>query len=514
MGKPAASDAAVARAHTSAISYATIALAGLGGFIYGYAANVLTGTLAQPTFLAKMLMAPDGTSLPDATERTNGMVGGFFGGALLGVIVQAPIANRFGRRAANGVAALLLIFSSALQAGSTGIAMFLAGRTISGFGAAMCFSNTPTYTAELATPHNRGMLVGSQGVCVVGSYIVSALLGFAFYFVDADYAWRLNFIVLTGFSCIFLGSLFALPESPRWLVEQGRDDEARAILERLHRSKADPDATVAKAEFVQIRAQIQAERSLPSSYWYILTTPSMLKRAVCTLLVWTMGQSTGITVIANLIATLMGNLGFGPVMQLGLGVAWDACVLVGCFINVFLMDRVGRVKLLVVGGFGCVALLIIEGVLQKYYLATTYAPGLNAAVAMYFIFGVWFTSTIECTGYVYGAEIWPTHLRSKGATLNYIGFFGPALAYTYPATTAFTTIGWEYYMVFVAITVPFTVAIWFMLPETTGLTLEEIGPLFGDDVQVKFEDALHADLGDSERTQSIEERPGSKGSKA
>lgn len=245
----------------------------------------------------------------------------FFGGALLGVIVQAPIANRFGRRAANGVAALLLIFSSALQAGSTGIAMFLAGRTISGFGAAMCFSNTPTYTAELATPHNRGMLVGSQGVCVVGSYIVSALLGFAFYFVDAvrpspspslpsapltfplqDYAWRLNFIVLTGFSCIFLGSLFALPESPRWLVEQGRDDEARAILERLHRSKADPDATVAKAEFVQIRAQIQAERSLPSSYWYILTTPSMLKRAVCTLLVWTMGQSTGITVIANLIA--------------------------------------------------------------------------------------------------------------------------------------------------------------------------------------------------------------------
>lgn len=53
---------------------------------------------------------------------------------------------------------------------------------------------------------------------------------------------------------------------------------------------------------MQIRAQIAAERSLPSSYWYILTTPSMLKRAVCTLLVWTMGQSTGITVIANLIA--------------------------------------------------------------------------------------------------------------------------------------------------------------------------------------------------------------------
>ncbi|KAF4540158.1 MFS sugar transporter, partial [Lasiodiplodia theobromae] len=319
-----------------------------------------------------------------------------------------------------------------------------------------------------------------------------------------DYAWRLNYIVLTGLSCIFLGSLFALPESPRWLIERGREDEARAILEKLHRNPADPsDNSLAKGEFVQIRAQISAERSLPSSYWYILTTPSMLKRAVCTLLVWTMGQSTGITVIANLIATLMGNLGFDTVMQLGLGVAWDACVLVGCFINVVLMDRLGRVNLLVIGGLGSVVLLIIEGVLQKYYLDTTYTAGLNAAVAMYFIFGVWFTSTIECTGYVYGAEIWPTHLRSKGATLNYIGFFGPALAYTYPATTAFTTIGWKYYMVFVAITVPCCVAIYFLLPETTGLTLEEIGPLFGDDVQVKFEDALHADLGDSSTTQSV-----------
>lgn len=119
------------------------------------------------------------------SETTANSILRFFGGALIGVIVQAPIANRFGRRAANGVAALLLIFSSALQAGSTNIAMFLAGRTISGFGAAMCFSNTPTYTAELATPHNRGLLVGSQGLCVVGSYIVSAVLGLAFYFVNA-----------------------------------------------------------------------------------------------------------------------------------------------------------------------------------------------------------------------------------------------------------------------------------------------------------------------------------------
>lgn len=127
----------------------------------------------------------------------------------------------------------------------------------------------------------------------------------------------------------------------------------------------------------------------------------------------------------------------------------------------------------VAGGFGSAAIIGVMGALSKYYLNSTYTPGINAAVAIYFIFGAFFTSTIECTAYVYGAEIWPTHLRSEGSTIAFASFFGNAVAYTGPVTMALATIGWKYYMVFVAVTVVSTVGIIFYFPEvrTTPQTL-------------------------------------------
>jgi hypothetical protein len=79
---------------------------------------------------------------------------------------------------------------------------------------------------------------------------------------------------------------------------------------------------------------------------HIIRTPSLRKRMICTLLVWTMGLSTGITVLANLTPTLFAGLGYGPVLQLGLSVVWVVCLFLGCFVNIYLIDRVGRVKLL------------------------------------------------------------------------------------------------------------------------------------------------------------------------
>jgi len=68
-------------------------------------------------------------------------------------------------------------------------------------------------------------------------------------------------------------------------------------------------------------------------------------------MVWLMGQSTGILVIANLTPTLFGGLGYGLRLQLGLSVVWTVCAVIGCFVNALLMDRIGRVKLL--GESGC-----------------------------------------------------------------------------------------------------------------------------------------------------------------
>jgi MFS family permease len=224
--------------------------------------------------------------------------------------------------------------------------MFMVGRYIAGIGCGIVMSNTPVYMSEIAPAHTRGLLVGLQGNMIVLGYVISSAAALGFHFVEGEYNWRLNFVLATAVALMLLVSLTMLPESPRWLVEHGRKDEAAKILERIHRTPDDPDATYAHAEMIQIAAQVEIERSRPTSLLHIMRTPSLRKRMICTLLVWTMGLSTGSTVLANLTPTLFGALGYSTVLQLGLSVVWVVCLFLGCFVCVYLLDRVGRVKLL------------------------------------------------------------------------------------------------------------------------------------------------------------------------
>ncbi|CAM1510798.1 Fc.00g083110.m01.CDS01 [Cosmosporella sp. VM-42] len=482
------------------ITYQVIFTAALGGYLYGFSANAIAGTLAQPSFIAKFL------STEDAAARTDGLLGGFLAGAMVGSLAQAPISKHFGRRPCNAIAAGIVILSGALQAASVNIAMFTTFRVICGIGAGMVLANSPVYMSEVAPPHARGSLVGMQGVGIVTAYILCAVFNLGFSFVDSAIQWRLIFIVMTGMAVLHLISLYFLPESPRWLMEKGREEEAKAVLVKLHRTKSDPNGLLAHAEATQIKAQVETERLLPSGFWYIFTTRHLLKRAYCSVLLWVMAQGTGITAIANLIPVLMGGLGFGVTLQLALGVVWTVCAVIGCGFNVLLLDRVGRVKLLVIGGFGSAAILSVMAALQKYYLGTDNTAGLNAAVSIYFIFGAFFTTTIECTAYVYGSEIWPTHLRSEGSTLVYASFFGNSIAYSSPVTVGLKNIGWKFYMIFVAVTVVSTIAIWFTFPETIGLPLEEINAKFGEKVEIDLKSAVVAEVEQGKTTGNVTEK--------
>lgn len=224
--------------------------------------------------------------------------------------------------------------------------MFIVARFICGIGAGIVITNCPVYMSEISPPHLRGMLGSNHAVSIVYAYILSSVIALGFHYIDAPYQWRLQFVMLTFFGLVLLVSLALLPESPRWLCEVGRHDEAWEVLGGLHQSKDDPESNLAKAEMAQIKAQIEIERSSPTGYLYILRTPHLRHRAAYSILTWILGQSTGILVIANLTPILFGQLGFGTVLQLGLSIVWTFCALLGCFINAALMDRVGRVKLM------------------------------------------------------------------------------------------------------------------------------------------------------------------------
>lgn len=245
----------------------------------------------------------------------------------------------------------MLIVSGALQAGSVHYIMFITVRGVCGIGTGMILANCPVWMSEISPPHTRGLLVGSHGVAVIFGAVVAAGVAFGLHFVSAPIQWRLQYIVLTFFSCLLPVSLFFIPESPRWLIENGKPDEAWEILKRLHSSPRDPKASLAHAEMLQIKAQVDADKQAPYSqgikaYVHIFRTSSLRKRAICSILVWIMAQSTGVLVVVNLLPLILRSLGYGTVLQLGLALAWITCALFGCIVNVLIMDRFGRVKLL------------------------------------------------------------------------------------------------------------------------------------------------------------------------
>jgi MFS family permease len=239
-----------------------------------------------------------------------------------------------------------VVVAGALLAGSVHIAMFIVARFVSGLGAGIVITNCPVYMSEIAPSQIRGLMVGNHAISIVYAYVLSSLFAVAFHYVETSYQWRLQFVMLAFFGLLLLASLLFLPESPRWLCEQGRYDEAWVVIQQLHHSDDESDSSAAMAEMAQIRGQIEVERAMPRGYLHILRTPNLRHRAVCSILVWVMGQSTGILVIANLTPVLFGTLGFGISLQLGLSVVWATCALMGCFVNALLMDRIGRVKLL------------------------------------------------------------------------------------------------------------------------------------------------------------------------
>lgn len=126
--------------------------------------------------------------------------------------------------------------------------------------------------------------------------------------------------------------------------------------------------------------------------------------------------------------------------------------------------------------------LLINAILQKTYVGTDHKAGNGACVAFIFMFIAVYSLFIDPPQFVFVSEIFPTAIRPKGIGIAFFAYFVGAITYTAPAAVAFQNIGWRMYMVWFAVTCVSSVLIYFFVPETKGLALEEVGELFGDKV--------------------------------
>ena len=433
----------------------------IGGFLFGYDSGIISSTIVQPHFTEYM-----GTP---TNAQVGGIVSAFTGGAILGSFSIAFLADRFGRRMTVFIGSLISVLGCALQGGAPNIGTVIAGRLIAGMAVGLLSAIVPMYCSEISIAEDRGKLSGLLQFMLSWGFFIAQWLGYGCFQVNSNFQWRfpLSFQVVPG--VILAIGIWFLQESPRWLVEKNRLQDAATALRKLHYNGHNDEFI--DLEFREIRDSILAEKARTEMGWKeLFSRPSLRRRLILGCGVQAFGQLSGINVINYYGPRIYKLLGIDTGTSLKIVGISGSLSIVYCIIGLWLLDKVGRVKPLIVSAVGMALSLLVNSILSKYYVlpndtANPNGNALRAMVAMNFVFSFFFTMT-GIISWVYPAEIFPTEIRAKGNSISTFTNWSLNLVFAQCAPIALAQIGFKFFYFFFAWNIVATVCYVMFYPET------------------------------------------------
>lgn len=364
----------------------------LGGLLFGFDTAVISGATSQ---------------LTQQFHLSEGALGFTVAAALWGTVIGAIFAGipgqRFGRRDSLRVMAAFYIVSAFGCAFAWSLPSLIVFRFIGGLGIGGSSVLGPMYIAELAPAQWRGRLVGFFQVnIVVGillAYISNAYIG-TLHLGAAEWRWELGISGLPA--VLFLFTLFFIPRSPRWLMTQGKNDEALKVLELI----GTPDPL---NEMQRINRSLEEEGTGEVDS---LLSPKYRRPVILALTVGMFSQLTGINAVLyylNDIFALAGASKFSGNLQ---AIAVGGANLVATLLAMSIIDKFGRKKLLITGTVGLMFCLFAIG----YIFQTKQHLELLVWLLMAFI--ACFAISHGAVVWVYISEVFPTRLRARGQSLG------------------------------------------------------------------------------------------------
>lgn len=261
-----------------------------GSLIYGYDSGIISTTLGQKTF-------PSYFNYP-SDNLTGAIVSTYSGGQGIGNLAGGYLGDKLGRKRTIWLASTLALIGAILQTGAVNIPMFLVGRIIAGFAIGLVYAVASIYNAEIAPPKIRGVMVAMQTLLIASGYALSNWVGVFGSFAKGNASWRIPLGIQCVPAIVLIIGLYWLPESPRWLLQNGREAEAHAIVKQLHRDESG-DSTFADREFNQMKQQIEYEREVTLRSWtQLFTQPSIRRRLILGILLQVFLQTTGVNGIS------------------------------------------------------------------------------------------------------------------------------------------------------------------------------------------------------------------------
>jgi sugar porter (SP) family MFS transporter len=426
--------------------YLPAAVAAIGGLLFGFDTAVINGAIV---FLKGQFSLSD--------SQTEIAASSLLLGCVIGASVAAFTSDRFGRKRVLLAAAALFTLSSLGAALPRNLVEFVTARFMGGLAIGIASTLSPLYIAEISPAKSRGLMVSlNQLAIVIGillSYSVNYLLTGA-----GPANWRWMFASAAVPSVCFLIALLFISESPRWLVQKGRESEAERFLSQVAGSDA------ARVEIQAIRAAIAEESG-------DLLDPAFRKPLLVAILIALFSQFTGINTIIY-----YGSLVFLEHVphQTATSALWANVVIgainfIATLAGMALIDRAGR-KPLLMSAFAGMALSLAAVAAAIHFQA----PAMLALLFV-LIYVACFAVGVGTGTWVVMSEICPTRIRGRAMSVATIFLWCGTLAVTLTFLSlveAFSAGGT--FVLYAAVCIAAFVFVWRLVPETKGRTLEEI----------------------------------------
>lgn len=387
----------------------------------------------------------------DQFGHPTGSVLGFFGastgiGGVVALLFLSWMPDKYGRRVPTVLGGILIIIGALIQNFSSSLGMFIGGKIVLGCGVTTVQLGAPVLVAELSHPKERATVGTFYNTSVYLGYVVGAWITFGVAKMTTPWSWKIPTLLQMAPSVYQLCLIFFCPESPRWLVAQGRDEQALQILVKYH-GGGDASSDLVATEFAEIKEAIARDREANMAWKDVFRSKANWKRIFLCVCVATFSQTTGNLLVSNYLPSILADTGLDSSFQStlinGMVTLWSYIVslLVAALIN-----RFKRRTFFLFGSGGTMVVFIVWTICAQQYSEKNSIAAGRVVIASIFLFQAFYSIAWLNLVALYPMELCPYALRSKMWALVLLVIYAAQIFGNYVNPVGTDSLGWKFYI--------------------------------------------------------------------
>ncbi|KAG8858389.1 hypothetical protein FRB96_005274 [Tulasnella sp. 330] len=481
----------------------------------GYDGSMMNGLQTLTQWQSAFRNPSGGMSLTKFLPHAHAQLGLLNAIQNIGALTATPLApyvtDSLGRRVPILAGAIIMILGTIIQTTSHSVGQFIGARFLIGFGVTFAANAAPLLTTELAYPSQRGPLTSTYNSLWYSGAIIAAWTTYGSFRIKSSWSWRLPSALQGLPSILQIALMWFCPESPRWLINKGRDAEALRTLAYYHARGNDQDPLI-QFEYNEIKEAIALDRAVAEqvSWADLFKTSGNRRRMRIIIAMAFFSQWSGNGLVSYYLSKVLDSIGITDVATQNLinGILQIYNLIVAVSAGL-LCDKIGRRTLFLLSNAGMLCFFTMQTITSARFAQTGSHAAANGVLASIFLFYGSYDIAYTPLIVSYTVEILPYQLRAKGFTVFNFTISLALIFNQYVNPIALSALAWKYYIVYCAFLVFELIFMYLFIIETKNRSLEETAAIFDGEEKVAeihqraTQDAGLAHVAQGERTPSV-----------